>query len=152
MHRLLLAVMAIIVPASALAGERVSATNHYVVRQERINAGDEVFWTEDNVGSFTVNEGPIEPGFARCVGSGFGGGGGVQGGGVCVYGDGADTFTMKWKVEGLGFNSWRIVAGTGKYAGMSGQGTTRTRVDSKFVQLPQRVSDWEGEIELPGRK
>lgn len=151
MLRTLLAISVIILPASAFAGERVSATNFYVVKQEQFSAGEEVFWTEDNVGSFTVNEGPIDPGFARCVGSGFGGRGGVQGGGICVYGEGADTFTMKWNVEGAGRNSWRIVTATGKYAGMSGEGTTKTRVDSKFLKLPHRVSDWEGEIQLPGR-
>lgn len=144
----LLIVTAIIVPASVFAGERVSATNFYVVKQERFSAGDEVFWTEDNVGSFTVSEGPIDPGFARCVGAGFGGPGGVRGGGICIYGEGADTFTMKWKVEGPGVNSWHIVSSTGKYAGMTGKGTTKTRVDSKFLKLPHRVSDWEGEIEL----
>jgi len=152
MFRILLVVTAMMVPASLLAGERVSATNFYVVKQEQFNAGDETFWIEDNVGSYTVSEGPIDPGFARCVGSGFGGPGGVRGGGICVYGEDADTFTMKWKVEGFGVNSWSIVAAAGKYAGMSGKGTTKTRVESKFLKLPHRVSDWEGEIELPGRE
>ena len=70
MRRILLAAAILIAPQVAMAGERVSATNFYVVKQERFNAGHQVFWTEDNVGSFTVSEGPIDPGFARCVGSG----------------------------------------------------------------------------------
>ena len=152
MFRVLLLATAIMVPTGLAAGERVSATNFYVVKQEQFNAGTEVFWAEDNIGSFTVSEGPIDPRFARCVGSGFGGPGGVQGDGICVYGEGDDTFTMKWKIESFGHNTWQIVHGTGKYAGMSGQGTTKTRVESKFLKLSHRVSDWEGEIELPGRE
>jgi hypothetical protein len=147
MLRSLLIVAALLAPASAAAAEYVSATNYYVVRQENFDAGGEVFWTQDNSGSFTVDEGPIDPGYARCVGSGFD----LSGGGICVYGDADGTFTMKWTIEAFGFNRWRIVAGTGKYAGIRGEGTTRTRVDSKYLKLPHRVSDWEGEIELPGK-
>ena len=138
--------------SSAIAGERVSATNFYVVKQEQIPAGNgSVFWTEDNVGTFTVKEGPIDPGFARCIGSGFGGPGGVEGDGICVYGEGEDTFTMKWKIVGVGSNEWKIVTATGKYAGMTGSGTTKTRVDAKFLKLAHRISDWEGEINLPNQ-
>ena len=66
-----------------------------------------------------------------------------------MYGEGEDTFTMTWKVEAPGKNSWRMVDGTGKYRGISGSGTTKTRVASKFLKLPHRVSDWEGVISLP---
>ncbi len=140
----------LVAPQVLSAAEPVSATNFYVVGQEQIPAGEDVFWKEDNAGTFTVHDGPIDPGFVRCVGSGFGGPGGVTGGGICIYGEDQDTFTMRWKVEGFGVNSWRIVAATGKYAGMTGAGTTKTRMKSKFVIVPHRVSDWEGEIELPG--
>lgn len=56
---------------------------------------------------------------------------------------------MTWKVDSFGKNSWIIVEGTGKYRGISGNGTTKTRIASEFLKLPHRVSDWEGEIELP---
>lgn len=150
MRRFMLIIPALLAPQLLSASEHVSATNFYVVKQELIEAGDDVFWTEDNGGTFTVHEGPIESGFARCVGAGFGGPGGVTGGGVCVYGNGEDTFTMRWQVASPGFNTWHIVSSTGKYAGMTGQGTTHTRTNSKFLKMPHRISDWEGEIELPG--
>lgn len=133
--RYLLILFALVVPTGLLAGERVSATNYYVVNQELFEAGNSVwFWTEDNVGSFTVNEGPLESGFSRRVGSGFSGpsGAGVTGEGICIYGEGEDTFTMTWKVESFGKNNWIIVEGTGKYFGISGNGTTKTRVASNF--------------------
>ncbi len=151
MIRFALPVAVLLIPQVTSASERVSATNSYVVNQNQIAAGPDVFWQEDNSGTFTVSEGPIDPGFVRCVGSGFGGPGGVTGGGVCVYGQDEDTFTMRWKVVSFGTNSWQIVASTGKYAGMVGEGTTTTRINSKFLKLLHRISDWEGEIDFPGR-
>lgn len=138
-------------PQVLAAGEKVAVTNFYVVNYEEIDAGADVFWIADNSGTYTVSKGPIEPGFVRCVGSGFGGPGGVNGGGVCVYGDEEDTFTMRWQVVRPGFNKWQIVSSTGKYYGMTGAGTTSTRTSSKFLKLKHRISDWEGEVELPKR-
>jgi hypothetical protein len=151
MIRSLLLAALLFLPQVLSAGEKVAVTNFYVVNYEEIEAGADVFWKEDNSGTFTVNEGPIEPGFVRCVGSGFGGPGGVSGGGVCVYGDEVDTFTMRWQVVSFGVNKWHIVSSTGKYSGMTGAGTTKTRITSKFLKLAHRISDWEGEIELPKR-
>lgn len=150
MLRSILICSVLLAPQCLTAAEKVSVTNYYVVNQEQIPAGQDVFWSEDNYGTYTVNEGPIDRGFVRCVGSGFGGPSGVSGGGVCVYGEDEDTFTMRWEVVRFGFNEWRIVASTGKYSGMTGSGTTKTRVASKFLALPHRISDWEGEVTLPG--
>ena len=50
-------------PHCLTAAEKVSATNFYVVNQEQISAGEDVFWKEDNYGTYTVDEGPIDPGF-----------------------------------------------------------------------------------------
>lgn len=151
MLRIVLCAAAVLVPQCLIASEKVSATNFYVVKQEQIPAGENVFWTEDNYGTYTIHEGSIDAGFVRCVGAGFGGPGGITGGGVCVYGADEDTFTMRWEVVSLGFNKWRIVSATGKYSGMTGSGTTRTRVASQFMALPHRISDWEGEVNFPAK-
>lgn len=149
MLRSMLIAVVLIAPQILSAAEKVAVTNYYVVNQEQVPAGEDVFWREDNYGTYTVEEGPIDSGFVRCVGSGFGGPSGVNGGGVCVYGEDEDTFTMRWEVVSFGVNKWRIVSSTGKYSGMTGTGTTKTRVASKFLALPHRISDWEGEITLP---
>lgn len=149
MLRSLLLAAPLVLPQALSAGEKVSVTNSYVVNYEEIEAGSEVFWKEDNSGTFTVHKGPIESGFVRCVGSGFGGPRGVSGEGVCIYGEAEDTFTMRWKVVSFGFNKWQIVASTGKYSGMTGSGYTETHLVSNFLKIPHRVSDWEGEIEVP---
>ena len=152
MIRVFLVTLVAIMSSSLIAGERVSATNYYVLDQESFDVGhDSVFWAEDNAGYFTVNEGPIDSGFARCIGSGFGGASSVRGEGICIYGQDADTFTMTWKIESFGVNSWEIVKGTEKYEGMTGKGTAKTRVTSQYLKLTHRISDWEGEIELPNR-
>lgn len=152
MLRSMLIFAVLLAPQSLFAAEKVSVTNSYVVNYEEIPAGDDVFWKEDNSGTYAVHVGPIDSGFVRCAGSGFGGPGGVSGGGVCVYGEGEDTFTMRWEVARFGVNNWRIVSSTGKYLGMTGTGTTKTRVASKFLKIPHRISDWEGEITLPARE
>ena len=151
MLRSLLVSVVLFAPQSLTAAEKVSVTNYYVVNLEEVPAGEDVFWKEDNYGTYTVDEGPIDSGFVRCVGSGFGGPSGVSGGGVCVYGQEEDTFTMRWEVVAFGVNNWRIVSSTGKYSGMTGSGTTKTRVASKFLALPHRISDWEGEVAFPAR-
>jgi len=149
MLRSMLISVVFLAPQCLTAAEKVSATNYYVVKQEQIPAGEDVFWKEDNYGTYTVDEGPIDPGFVRCVGSGFGGPSGVNGSGVCVYGENEDTFTMRWEVVSFGFNKWHIVSSTGKYSGMTGTGTTKTRVASEYLAFPHRISDWEGELTLP---
>ena len=149
MLRSLLVSVVLFAPQSLTAAEKVSVTNYYVVNLEEVPAGEDVFWKEDNYGTYTVDEGPIDAGFVRCVGSGFGGPSGINGGGVCVYGVDEDTFTMRWSVVSFGLNQWQIVSSTGKYSGMTGSGTTKTRVASKYLALPHRISDWEGEVTLP---
>lgn len=151
MFRSMLFAAVFILPQCLTAAEKVSVTNYYVVNQEQIPAGEDVFWKEDNFGTYTVHDGPIDSGFVRCVGSGFGGPSGINGGGVCVYGEDQDTFTMRWEAVGFGVNNWRIVSSTGKYSGVTGTGTTKTRVASKYLALPHRISDWEGELIMPAR-
>ena len=56
-------------PACAFAGERIAGTNSYVLNQEEFSAGAAVYWMQDNQGTYSVTEGPLEPGFVRCIGA-----------------------------------------------------------------------------------
>ena len=139
----------LLVPGLAISGERISGTNTYVIHQDTWNMPNLTYWRQDNIGTFSVKEGPLDPGFVRCIGAGFGGPTGVSGGGICIFGSGDDTFTWSWERHKSGPNTWKVVDATGKYSGMTGKGTSRTRADSQHLKMPQRISDWTGEIEMP---
>lgn len=149
MLRISLAALVIAAPAYGFAGERVAGTNSYVLNEERFHAGNLTYWRQDNNGVYEVTEGPIRPGFVRCIGAGFGGPAGVTGDGVCIYGEGEDTFTWRWEAHAGAPNTWEVVGSTGAYAGMKGSGTATSRIASEFTALQHRVTDWEGEITLP---
>ena len=65
--------------------------------------------------------------------------------GICVHGAGDDTFVLRWEaIPGGKSNSWKVLSGKGKYAGIAGKGTATTK------KLPgnRRISDLVGELEL----
>lgn len=67
--------------------------------------------------------------------------------GTCAYTDlDGDVFHVSWQstfVEG----TWKIVGGTGKFQGFSGQGTFRP---TRKYDNAWSISLWEGECSLPG--
>lgn len=138
-----------LLPCAAIAGERVAGTNSYVLKQDTWQLNTGTYWRQENNGTFDVTEGPIDSGFVQCIGAGFGSANGPNGTGICVFGFGEDTFTWSWKTNGVSPNTWLVVGATGKYQGMTGHGTARTRVESKHRAMIHRVTDWEGEVTLP---
>lgn len=145
-----LTALAILVPCLALAGERIAGTNTYMVNEKQFPTDRGMFWILDNYGTFEVSEGPIEPGPVQCHGSGYWKDlTGSDGAGICVYGAGADTFTMAWTARPGQTTTWEIVQASGRYEGMTGSGKSATRTESEQRIMPVRISDWSGEIELP---
>ncbi|MAM63052.1 hypothetical protein [Maritimibacter sp. UBA3975] len=154
MKWILICALAAIVPCAASAGERIAGTNSYIVKEDRWPIDYGTYWRQDNGGTFSVTEGPLEDGFVQCIGAGFGTAGGSRGEGICVFttGDFAqsiDTFTWEWTIVSTAQNAWKVIGATGKYAGMRGSGTARTRIGSEFRAKRFRITDWEGEIEMP---
>lgn len=135
----------------AFAEERIEINNIYPLNQEYFQLSDSVYYMQDNRGYFEVVEGPIEEGPARCVGGGFGSQNGensIQG--VCVFREAEDTFTMRWKAGEQGkANTWTIVAGKGKYDGMTGEGTATTGVEIMYKAMPLRRSHIMGTVNIP---
>ena len=138
------------VPASA-DEQRIEINNVYPLNQENFDLGDHIFHLTDNTGGFEVIEGPVDGGPARCLGSGFGFEDGTNSiNGICVFGEGDDTFTMRWKAGEKGeANTWEIVTGTGRYEGMTGSGIATTDIASAYQALPLRRTHIVGTVEIP---
>ena len=137
------------VPASA-DQQRIEINNIYPLNQENFDLGDHIFHLTDNRGGFEVVEGPMDDGPARCLGSGFGYEDGTNSiTGICVFGEGEDTFTMRWKAGEKGAaNTWEILTGTGRYDGMTGSGIATTNIASAYQALPLRRSHIVGTVEF----
>jgi hypothetical protein len=149
MNRTALFLFILLLPSGLLAGEQIAGKNSYILNQNTWAAGSSVFWNQDNQGTFEVSSGPIDDGPVRCIGSGFSDINGSRGEGICIYGYGADTFTWAWQAHQEGPNTWQVIGSTGKYIGMTGEGTATTIVDSIYRSIPHRVTSWEGVIDLP---
>ena len=150
-----LSLISVLVALGSDAGaeeQRIEINNVYPLSQENFDLGDHIFHVTDNIGGFEVLEGPMDDGPARCIGSGFG----YQDGtnsitGICIFGEGIDTFTMSWKAGEKGAaNTWEIIFGTGRYDGMTGSGIATTDVVTTFQALPLRRTHIVGTVEIPG--
>jgi len=137
--------------SAALSQERIELNNIYPTTEETFQLSDRVFYTQDNQGIFEVVDGPFEQGPARCLGSGFGLRNGMSSvEGICIFGEDSDTFTMHWKAGQQGAaNTWTIVAGTGKYRGMTGEGIATTSVEIMYQAMPRRLSHIVGTVTIP---
>lgn len=87
----------------------------------------------------------------RCIGSGFSRKDGTRSiEGICIYGEGDDTFTMECQASEQGAaNSWAIPNGSGKYDGITGEGIATTAVEIMHKAMPLRQSHFIGTITLP---
>lgn len=144
--------LALVLTAGAsIAQDRIVINNIYRINQESYQLADKIFFTQDNDGYFEVIEGPLEEGPVRCIGSGFGhkdGTGSIEG--ICIYGEGEDTFTMEWQAGQQGAaNTWIIQTGSGKYEGITGEGIATTSVEIMYKAMPLRESRVVGTITLP---
>ncbi len=143
---LALALSATLSPLSSMAGESVSGQNYLVLDNQAWPTGEQSgFYLFNGSGVSNVTNGPTETGAIECHGSGFWSPEGSRGEGICLHGAGDDTYTSTYKI-GLGASNgqWKILGGTGKYAGISGEGT--------YIPNPlpgnRAISNWQGEITL----
>ncbi|WP_282027931.1 hypothetical protein [Ruegeria faecimaris] len=148
---ILISVLAATSTATSAEEQRIELNNFYPLSQENFDLGDHIFHIADNKGGFEVIEGPVDGGLARCLGSGFGYQDGTNSiSGICIFGEGEDTFTMRWKAGEKGAaNSWEIIVGTGRYDGMTGEGIATTDIVSMYQALPLRRTHIVGTVEIP---
>jgi hypothetical protein len=137
--------------STAAAQETLEINNIYPMTEESFQLSDRIYFTQDNRGYFEVVQGPAKDGPARCIGGGFG----LRDGtktieGICIFGEGEDTFTMAWQAGQQGAaNDWQIVAGTGRYDGMTGSGIASTGVEIMYKAMPLRQTHIIGTVEIP---
>ena len=148
MSRLLAIILLLLSGSLALAQDRVSGENSYALREVKWTLNDGVYWQQENFGTYTVGEGPIAPGFVECIGAGFGGASGVRGEGICIFRNDEGSFTWTWQAIPGQMNNWQVAAGTGRYEGMTGSGTAKSKIHSEFTAMAHRVTSWEGQIKL----
>ncbi|MCP4330237.1 MAG: hypothetical protein GY791_17570 [Alphaproteobacteria bacterium] len=146
MKRMTLAVILMLFPLTALAGEKVSGTNFLVSETDNWQTGENSgYWVFEGTGVSHSPDSVFGTEAIECHGAGFWDESGTWGEGICLHGDGDDTRTSSWKRDqGKSVGHWKLLSGTGKYAGIAGQGTFRP------TQLSggRTVSEWEGEITL----
>ena len=146
MKRFALYLVLALVPQTALAAEKVTGTDFFVVEQQNWETGDNAgYWIWHGQGVSQPHAGPLESEAIECHGSGFWDQDESWGEGICVHGEGDDTRTSSWKKEkGEERGQWKILSGTGKFQGMTGQGTYK----STSLAGDYQVSENEGEITM----
>lgn len=129
---------------------RIELNNIYPLTQEIHTLRDRAYFTQDNQGFFEVIEGPLEEGPARCIGSGFVFRDGTSTvAGICIFGEGDDTFTIDWTAGAQGLaNTWVVRQGTGRFEGMTGEGIATTSAQIMYRAMPLRQSHIVGTVEL----
>ena len=135
----------VLTPIFPMAAEKVAGQDVFQMNEQSVPVSPGVvFWSMQNRGETTITEGPLAVASVECHGSGFWKAGDQRGEGVCIYGEGADTFVQVWKIEPFGEATWRIASASGKFAGLTGRGKSASRTEGG-----RRVSDWVGEVEMP---
>lgn len=131
---------------TAFAAEKVKGTNFYSVDQENWQTGEKSgYWMWHGRGVSRSLEGPLETTTVECHAAGFWDAEGSWGEGICVHTSGEDTFTSHSKRDkGQELGQWKMLSGTGQFAGLSGQGTYKLKQLSETAAM----SDWEGEVTL----
>lgn len=137
---------------AAYAEQRLELNMQAALNQrQEFQLNENKFYIQDSRSHYVSVEGPAGEGPSHCLGSGFYNADGtndIQG--ICIFGEGDDTFTMSWKAgEKSAANTWVIVGGTGKFTGMSGDGISTNRVERLFKAMPFMYTHVVGTIEIP---
>jgi hypothetical protein len=121
-------------------------TNFLVLDNQSWPTGEKSgFYILHGKGVSTTVEDPTETKAVECHGSGFWSQDGSSAEGICLNGTGADMYISSFKREtNQTSGQWKIISGTGtgKYAGISGEGS----YTASQVPGGRLISNWEGEI------
>ena len=146
MKRLTLYLVLVLLPVTALAGEKVKGTDFFVVDEQSWKTGNNTgYWIWHGKGVSQPLSGPFESEVIECHGAGFWDKDDSWGEGICMHGSGDDTRTTGWKRDkGQKVGQWKILTGTGKFEGITGQGTYKPTP----LARDYHVAEIEGEVTL----
>ena len=135
-----------LIPFASFAGEKVKGTTYFVVDEQNWETGEGTgYWIWHGKGVSNSVEGPLGTNPVECHGAGFWDKEGSWGEGICVYPGKTDSRVSHWwRERGQKVGQWKALTGTGKYAGIKGEGTYVSK------QLPEgrHMSEWEGVVTL----
>lgn len=129
-----LAVLATLLSAPAIAGEEFSGTHTYRFEQETWSPMADAGWrTVTMTGDYVPISGPIPAGKIQCRGTNYWHGSIREADGVCVFGEGADIWMLRYHMTRTDTASqtaerfrrigeWKVVSGTGRWRGITGSG------------------------------
>ena len=146
MKRLMLFLVLLLFPLIAFAGDKVKGTSFFVTDNQNWKTGEKTgYWAFHGKGVANSVEGPLGTVRIECHGAGFWNANGSGGEGICLHGADTDTWTSSWKRDmGQKVGQWKILSGTGKFAGITGEGS----YTPMKVSEDRHVSEWEGEVSL----
>ena len=146
MKRIPLFLILVLIPFTTLAGDKVKGTNFFAGDDQNWETGEGTgYWIWHGKGVSQSIEGPLGTGPIECHGAGFWDKEGSWGEGICVHAAGDDSRTSHWKRDrGQKVGQWKWLTGTGKFAGIKGEGTYIS------TELPEgrSIAEWEGEVTL----
>ncbi|QIE57366.1 hypothetical protein G5B40_19120 [Pikeienuella piscinae] len=154
-----LAVLFALAAGPVSAGELFSGTHTYRPDYEQWNpvpaAG---WWTATMVGEYEAVSGPIPAGRIECRGGGYWNKSIREANGVCVFGEASDTWMLRYRATEIDrasrttagympIGEWTVLAGTGRYNGMTGSGTYLA--EGAVAEGGKYRTRWEGEVTIP---
>ena len=159
MKQVIAAAIAAAFIAPAGAGERFSGTHTYRAKSETWIPVPASGWrTVTMVGDYEPMAGPVEAGRIECRGTNYWHKSTVEADGVCVFGDGPDTWMLRYRMtrtdrattraeQHQREGEWTVVDGTGRFSGMTGSGTYLA--EGTVAEGGMYRTRWEGEVSIP---
>lgn len=147
MTRLIFAICAVLLPATAIAADEVSGTNYLLGKSQSWPTGEKTgYWVSSARGVRVSDDPETKPEPTECHGSGYWDAEGTWSEGICRYGDAKDFVLSSYKIEkGAEEGVWVILNAGGTHAGITGSGTYKSTAGLRGAV----VSVWEGEVTMP---
>ncbi|MBG6164472.1 hypothetical protein [Roseibium album] len=156
--KMFIATSLVLLALPASAGELIGGTNTYISEARTWKTGEYAgYYVYDSKGTTVWEKGPLPDGAVECHGAGFWTPKEILGDGICIFGTSPDRWTVAheltpgsnlWNAQDKNpFHRqgvWHVVHGTGRYVGMTGEGT----YVSNELSDGRKTTWFEGDVEF----